>query len=180
MAIKMDPRISVLAHALQRSLIRSGHLDIAEDCSKLLADLEVRQKSEGVDGRSLSWSPERKAKLGAKIQEAFEKRRKERGLENNFYAYQYADVQPKLIVGLDAMVKDSGLVIGTIRSKLSQNKDGFSVSDKVTKTRIFYARASDQDAIDRLLRQEYIRVSDGHVGEGSGTYVLPSKKNKRF
>lgn len=180
MATKIDPRISVLAQVLQRSLIRSGHLDIAEDCAKLLADLEVRQQNENVDGRSLAWNPERKEKMGAKIKEAFEKRRKERGLENNFFMHQYSDVPPKLIVGLDKLVEDSGLVIGTIRSKLSQNPDGFSITDKATKNRIFYSRASDQEALDRLLRQEYLRLSDGRASEGENTYVLPSKKNKRF
>jgi hypothetical protein len=180
MATKLDPRLGTLVFIVQQMAHEIKKPELALQCSELMADIELRTMSGDKDGRSTAWNDKRKAEVGAKIRAAHEARREVMNLAHRFLKYQYADVKPIEIQGLDELAKETDLNIKTVQNKLSENPDGFSVNDRATKTKIFYARASDQEAIDRLLYQEHQKLSSGYSSEGSGTYVLPSKKNKRF
>jgi hypothetical protein len=175
-----DAKVTTLNYLFQRLAIASGHPDLAAECAQFMVELEAIDLIEGKDGRATSWTEARKKKQGEKIKAAFAAKREAKGYLDVFLKVQYADVKPIELAGLDALAADTEYAIKTLQNKLSENPDGFSVYDVKSKTRIFYSRASDPDAIDRLLYQEHLRLTDGKSTEGENTYVLPAKKNKRF
>lgn len=175
-----DLRITNLVYLFQQHAIATGHQELASECAQMMLEIETINAIKSKDGRATSWTEDRKRKQAIKIKAAFAARREAKGHLDTFFKYQYSDVKPIEIKGMEALALDTDYALKTLQNKLSENPDGFSVYDTKSKLRVFYSRAADPDAIDRLLYQEHLRLTDGKSTEGEQTYVLPTKIRKRF
>lgn len=146
-----------------------GRKDLADALAAEVGQIEARPL--GIDGRTTSWTDERRQQVGERISAAWAAKREAKGLGDTFYQYKFSDEKPLAVHGKVGLAEASGLSPRTIANKLSQAPDGFIVRQGAYK--VVFAR--DDDAKDRLLQAAYLLS-----GNPDDLVELPSKKSRRF
>lgn len=165
-----EAKLLALSQTIFELCDRLGHNDLSEKLAQAFGEIDIKA-SGALDGRATSWTDDRRKAVGERVAKAWEAKRQARGTEHKLYRYQFSDVKPELLDGLDAIAKRSSLTVRTIQNKLSTNSDGFIIREG--RFQIFYAR--DDEALDRLRHAQF------HLTHNSEDIVeLPSKKNKSF
>jgi hypothetical protein len=143
-AKKLESLCDVLIDFTQKLADRTGNEELGKDFMTAIG--LIRSKTPGIDGRIVSWTPERKRLAGERISKFWEAQRKMKDEEHTYYAYKYSDIEPDQISGVEELAKSTGLSQVTLSRRLSDSPLGLIVKNRGQT--IIYAK--NKQNMDRL------------------------------